>query len=304
MHTMLNMLRVPNLLIIALTFLMLRHLVFIPVYSDYSITPGMSSLNFIILIVATVIIAAAGYISNDYFDVITDRVNKPEKQYIGRQITPGSALSTAVLLSLISALISLWLTWKIKSGLPATLLLLALIVVWWYAIRLKKSFILGNMAVACMSAGTIAMAWIIEKQCVTIPSEPSRIITLIITAISIFAFMLSLLREIIKDIEDIEGDKMIGCKSMPIIQGISFTKNIVLLITALTFVLLIISQVYLFQFQRYVALIWLLIFVEIPIIWFAFKLKNSHLKADFHKLSSLVKWIMLGGILTMVAGQF
>ncbi len=304
MRTIYNMLRVPNLLIIAFTFLMLWYLVFIPVYSSYSISPGMSSLNFIILIVASVIIAAAGYISNDYFDVITDRVNKPGKQYIGKQITPGSALSTALLLSLISALLSLWLTWKIKSGLPATLLLSALIVVWWYAIRLKKSFVWGNMAVASMSAGTIAMAWIIEKQCVIIPAEPSGIITLIVTAISIFAFMLSLLREIVKDIEDVEGDKLIGCKSLPIIKGISFTKNIVLVITAVTFVLLIISQVYLFQFQKYVAVIWLLLFAEIPIIWFTFKIRNSQSKADFHKLSSLVKWIMLGGILTMVAGQF
>lgn len=304
MRTIYNMLRVPNLLIIAFTFLMLRYLVFIPVYSAFSIAPGMSSLNYLLLIVATVIIAAAGYIANDYFDVITDRVNKPGKQYIGEQITPGSALSTAILLSLFSVLLSFWLTWKIKSGLPATMLLSALIVVWWYAIRLKKSFVWGNIAVACMSAGTIAMAWVIEKQCVTIPAEPSGIITLIVTAISIFAFLLSLLREIVKDIEDIEGDKLIACKSIPIIKGVSFTKNIVLFITTVTFVLLIISQVYLFQFQRYIAVTWLLIFVEIPIIWFAFAIKNSKSKADFHKLSSLVKWIMLGGILTMVAGQF
>ena len=273
-------------------------------HSTHFFDVAAPSLNFIILIVTTVIIAAAGYISNDYFDVITDRVNKPGKQYIDKQISSGFAFSTAFLLSLISVLLSFWLIWKMKNGLPAIMLLFALIVVWWYAIKLKKSFVWGNIAVACMSAGTIAMAWIIEKQCVTIPTELSRIITLIITVISIFAFMLSLMREIVKDIEDIEGDKMIGCKSMPIIKGISFTKNIVLLITAVTFVLLMISQVYLFQFQKYIAVIWLLIFVEIPIIWFAFAIRNSKTKADYHKLSSSLKLIMLGGILTMVAGQF
>lgn len=304
MRTIFYLLRVPNLLIIALTFLMLRYLVFIPVYGSYSIVGGMGSMLYLLMITSTVLIAAAGYISNDYFDIVTDRVNKPGKQYIGKQITPGLAMSTALLLSLFSVFLSFWLTWKVKSWLPATILLSGLIVVWWYAIQLKKSFVWGNIAVACMSAGTIAMAWIIEKQCVPIPAEPSEIIKLIVTAISIFAFLLSLLREIVKDIEDMEGDKLIKCKSMPIIKGISFTKNILLLISAITFVLLIISQVYLFQFQRYVAMIWLLICVEIPVIWFAFALRNSQSKADYHKLSRSLKLIMLGGILTMVAGQF
>ena len=83
MRTIFSMLRVPNLLIIALTFLLLRYLVFIPVYSGFSINPGMGSLHYMLMITATLLIAAAGYISNDYFDVITDRFNKPDKQYIG-----------------------------------------------------------------------------------------------------------------------------------------------------------------------------------------------------------------------------
>lgn len=304
MRTIFNMLRVPNLLIISFTFLMLRYMVFIPVYSAVAIAPGMSSVNFVVMIVATLIIAAAGYISNDYFDVITDRVNKPVKQYIGKQITPGLALSTALLLSLFSAFLSLWLTWKIKSWLPAALLLLALVVVWWYAIQLKKSFVWGNIAVASLSAGTIAMAWIIEKQCILIPAILSETITHIVTAISIFAFLLSLLREIVKDMEDMQGDKLIGSKSIPITKGIPFTKNVLVLIAAFTIVLLIVSQVFLFQYHSYVAITWLLIFVEIPIIWFAASLRKSQSKADYHKLSKSLKLIMLGGILTLVAGQF
>jgi len=304
MRTIFNMLRVPNLLIIAFTFLMLRYLVFIPVYSAIAVAPGMSSLNFLVLIIATVVIAAAGYISNDYFDIITDKANKPYKQYIGKQITPGTALASAFLLSLLAIILTIWLSWQIQSFLPVAFLFIALIVAWWYAIQLKKSFVWGNIAVACMSAGTIAMAWIIENKCIPVPAEQSGIITRIVATISIFAFLLSLLREIVKDIEDIEGDKLIKCKSIPISKGIPFTKNMLLLIAAITFVLLLISQVYLFQFQRYVAVIWLLICVEIPMIWFVFTLRKSQSKTDYHKLSSLLKLIMLGGLLSMVAGQF
>ncbi len=304
MRTIFHIFRVPNLFIIALTFLMLRYLVFIPVYSAHSINAGMGTIHFIIMIVSTVLIAAAGYISNDYFDVVSDRVNKPGKQYIGKQITPGLALATSLLFSLAALILALWLSVAIKSWLPAVLLIVALAVVWWYAIHLKKSLLWGNLAVSCMSAGTIAMAWLIERQGSRIPPETSGIITLIITAISIFAFLLSLLREILKDIEDVEGDKLIKCRSLPIIKGIPYTKTILLSLSFITLVLLLIAQVYLFQNERVVASIWLLIFVVFPLIWFAISLKKSETKTDYHKLSSLLKWIMLGGILTMVAGQF
>jgi len=256
------------------------------------------------MVTATILIAAAGYISNDYFDIVADHLNKPEKQYIGKQVTPGSALATAILLSIISAFLAFWLTWLLKNWLPATLLLLALGVTWWYAIRLKKSFLWGNVAVACMSAGTIAMAWLIEKLCLPIPDEPFGIITVIIAAISIFAFLLSLLREIVKDIEDMEGDKLIHCRSLPIIKGIDFTKIILYIITAITFILLIIAQIYLLKFAGFFAILWLLAGVEVPLIFFVISLYKSDSKADFHKLSTQLKWIMLGGIGTLVAGQF
>jgi 4-hydroxybenzoate polyprenyltransferase len=304
MRTIFNMLRVPNLLIIAFTFLMLRYLVFIPVYSSTSMIPGMGSLQYLVMITATIIIAAAGYVSNDYFDVITDRINKPEKQYIGKQISPGSALATALLLSFAAIILSTWLTLLIRSWMPAILLLVALAVVWWYAFQLKKSYIWGNIAVASMSAGTVAMAWLLEMQCLQIPPETSGTITRIVAAISLFAFLLTLLREVLKDIEDIEGDRLIQCKSLPIIKGIAFTKSTLFVITLTTIILLAIAQIYLFQYQRFTAVVWLLICVEIPLIWFATALQKSQTKTEYHKLSTLLKLIMLTGILTLVAGQF
>jgi len=298
------MLRVPNLLIIALTFLLLRYFIFIPVLSAFSIAPGMGSLHYILMITSTILIAAAGYISNDYFDVVTDKVNKPDKQYIGLQITAGTALASSVLLSFFAIVLSIWLSLLIKSWLPGLLLLMALAVAWWYALQLKKSLLWGNIAVSSMSAGTIAMAWVIENEYSIVSNEPFVIITGIITAISIFAFLLSLLREIVKDIEDIEGDALIKCKSLPIVKGIPFTKMILMIFTAITFTLLIITQVYLVQFSRMIAVVWLLICVEIPLIYFIKLLSSAKKKEDYHKLSTLLKMIMLGGIGSIIAGQF
>jgi len=304
MRTIFTMLRVPNLLIIALTFLLLRYLVFNSVYGFYSLAAGMGSLLYLLMITSTILIAAAGYIINDYFDVIADRVNKPDGQYIGIHITAGTALSVSVLFSFLALVLGIGLTILMQSWLPAILLFIALAVAWWYALKLKKSLLWGNIAVSGMSAGTIAMAWIIENQFSQITGEPFRIISGIIIAISIFAFLLNLLREIVKDVEDIEGDRLINCRSLPIIKGIPFTKMLVLVFTVITLLFLSIAQIYLMQFSRIFAVVWLLICVEIPLIYFIKSLNTAQVKADYHKLSTMLKWIMMGGIGSIIAGQF
>lgn len=304
MRAIYTMLRVPNLLIIAVTFFILRFLVFMPVYSAFSATPGMGETEYMVMVIITMCIAAAGYIINDYFDVATDRVNKPKQQIIGKQITAGQARTTALLFSLLGVFASIGLSIAMHDWLPASMLILALAVAWWYAVHLKRTFLWGNIAVSCMSAGTLAMAWLIEIQNTAINAEGSGIITSIVTAISIFAFLLSLQREIVKDIEDMEGDKMIRCKSLPLVKGVPFTKAILLILAAITFILLVAAQIYLFHFGRNIALVWLLIAVEIPLTFFAFKLTKAVTKTDFHYLSSMLKWIMVGGIGSVIAGQF
>lgn len=289
MRVIFNMLRVPNLLILALTFLFLRFFVFLPVYSEYSLLLCMDDLKYSILITSTILIAAAGYVVNDYFDIATDRINKPGKLYIGKQISEGSAFATALLLSVTASILAILLTVMMKSWMPATLLLVALVVAWWYAIRLKKSFVWGNVAVSCMSAGTIAMAWLLEKQCMLVEEAASAKITIVIAAISIFAFLLSLLREIVKDIEDMEGDKLIRCQSLPIVKGIVFTRTILYTLSSITLALLVLTQIMLFQSDKIVATIWLLVAVEIPLIYFVNGLRKAKVQAEFHSLSSLLK---------------
>jgi len=116
--------------------------------------------------------------------------------------------------------------------------------------------------------------------------------------------MLSLMREIVKDMEDIEGDKLIYCRSLPILKGLAFTKKVLILLVAITLVLLSITQVYLLHFDKTVAAIWLFLAVEIPLVYFLLKLQKAQSKKDFHSLSSMLKLIMVGGIASVIAGQF
>lgn len=304
MRAIIQMLRIPNLLIIAFTFFILRYLVFIPVYAGYHMIAGMENLQYSLMVIITMIIAATGYISNDYFDVETDRINKPQKLYIGNRITSVSVFSTALILSTIAVIAAICLSYATKSWLPATLLLIALAVTWWYAVSLKRTLLWGNIAVSCMTAGTIVMAWVVEKQTSAFNPQASILITNIVTAISIFAFLLSLLREIVKDMEDMEGDKLIGCKSLPLIKGVDFTKTILLILAGFTFVLLIAAQIFLLKYEKISAILWLVLTVEIPLVYFVIKLQKAVHKTDYHQLSNLLKWIMVGGIVTIIAAQF
>lgn len=265
---------------------------------------GMGNLEFLLMVTCTILIAAAGYTINDYFDIETDLINKPQKLYIRYNITSGTVLAYAIILSLIALTFSIWLSVNLKSWVAGGLLCSALIVVWWYAFLLKKSLLWGNLAVSCMTAGIIAMAWIIENDSTKIPTEVSQLITKIVIAVCVFAFLLSLLREIIKDTEDIEGDRLIQCRSLPIVKGITFTKYMTYSISILVVILIMVAQYNLLEFSKPITVIWLACFVQIPIIIFILMVIKAKTKNDYHLLSRMLKWIMLGGLSTLIAGQF
>lgn len=299
-----SMLRTANLLIIILTFLVLKHLVFVPIFDLYSVSEGLNYIQFSVMVTSTVLIAAAGYISNDYFDIQADLVNKPQKQYINRGMSAGKALAIAVLFSLFSILLSIWLSFTMHSMLPMLMLNTALIVSWWYAASLKRSMVWGNIAVSCLTAGTIVMAWIFEATCIQLPLQGSNYITLIVGAVSLFALLLTFIREVVKDMEDVEGDKVIGCKSLPIIKGSRYTKTVVYIVSFITIVLLASTQVLLLKQGFRVTTLYLMLFVELPIVWFMIKLRTTNNKAGFHYLSTSLKLIMLAGIFAVVVAQF
>jgi 4-hydroxybenzoate polyprenyltransferase len=114
-----------------------------------------------------------------------------------------------------------------------------------------------------------------------------------------FAFLLSFIREIIKDIEDQDGDRMFGCQTLPIVKGIQVTRSVIFLVSTTLFILLFFCQLWLWNDPFKPVAIWLTAVVEIPAVVFLYRLKKAEKKEDYHFLSSLVKWIMVGGIASM-----
>jgi 4-hydroxybenzoate polyprenyltransferase len=268
----LRLTRAWNLMIIALSqYLTAAMLISVQTIFDWKL---------LLLCACTVAIAAGGYVINDYYDVKIDLVNKPERVVIGRGITRRYAILLHSILSIAGILVGFIISWKIAAINFASVFLL-----WWYSNDLKRHPFIGNLVVSLLTGIAILLVDALYKTGNT----------LIITY-AIFAFFMTLIREIIKDMEDLKGDDTFGCKTLPIVWGLRKTKffiYFVLFIFSLTVLLL--NFVY-----RQLPLYYFLLFLFPPLLWLLYRLIKADTKKDFEWLSTFCKVIMLLGILSLV----
>lgn len=245
----LRLIRLPNLLIMAFTQYMVRWCVFMPLHQvmKHNIGLGlfdpkvMPELDFFLLVLSTVLIGAAGYIINDYFDVRIDEVNRPATNLVGKTIKRRVAIVLHTSFNVIGVLLGAWLSWKYGIfRIGALIYVSAPALLWFYSTTLKRQALVGNLVIALLSGLVPLVAALFEKQHivnylkdplndfpVTFLNASSNSIMLemrVSLLVGLFAFLVSLLREIIKDTEDYEGDLEYGCKTLPINIGIARTK--------------------------------------------------------------------------------
>jgi 4-hydroxybenzoate polyprenyltransferase len=232
-----------------------------------------------LLSISTVLIAAAGYIINDYYDVKIDYINKPERVVIGKSITRRFAILYHVILSIAGISIGLYLSWWL-----AAINVLSVFLLWLYSNNLKRLPFVGNITVALLTGLAIYVVDVLYR------THNSLIIIY-----AVFAFFMTLVREIIKDIEDLKGDDTFGCKTLPIVLGIRKTKIVIYIIIALfSMSVLVLNYWYeALPFQYY------LVFLFVPVVLFLFRLFRADMKKEFSQLSMFCKIIMLLGILSM-----
>lgn len=232
-----------------------------------------------LLTTSTILIAAAGYIINDYYDVKIDLINKPERVIIGKGITRRYALLFHTLLSVTGVAIGFLLNWKIGvTSFICTFLL------WLYSNALKRLPFVGNLTVALLTGLSIFIVNLLYPP-----------VMVLVGIYSIFAFFITMVREIIKDLEDLRGDDTFGCKTLPIVWGIRRTK----LFTY--FLLALFALVVTFLHQRSIPLpinffAWSLF---LPMVALVGWLVRADTQRDFYQLSQFCKVIMLAGILSM-----
>jgi 4-hydroxybenzoate polyprenyltransferase len=270
-ESLLKLTRFGNLIIIALAQ-----------YFTAGFLIGMHTLNDVhlfLLSLSTILIAAGGYIINDYYDVKIDYINKPDRVVIGKSITRRYAILFHIALSVSGIVLGFYLSWKI-----AGVNLLSVFLLWLYSNSLKRLPFVGNLTVAFLTGLAVFIVDLFY-------GKDSSLVVIY----ALFAFFMTLVREVIKDMEDLKGDHSFGCKTLPIVWGIRKTKILIYII------LIVFGGVVIVLNQLYQALPFKyhLIFLFVPLLWLFLRLIRADMKKDFTRLSMYCKVIMMLGILSM-----
>jgi len=306
----LHLVRYKNLLIIILTQYLMRWSIIKPILEIYEFELQFSELNFFFLVMATVFITAAGYVINDYFDTKTDLVNRPDTVIVGRTLNRRWAILLHVILNTIGIGLGIYISFYI--GIPALSIVFVLItgILWFYSTTYKRQFLIGNIIVAFLTALVPLMVILFEipllnKEYGLLMKEMHLNFMHIIfwvSAFAMFAFLLTMIREIIKDIEDFEGDSAYGRRTMPIVLGVLNSKIIVITFILTTlFSLLYLNLRFL---NDLVTLIYFIVVLIIPLLFLVYNIFVAENKKEYRRASNLSKLIMLAGILYALVANY
>lgn len=295
-----------NLGIIILTQLLLRFCI-VEVYLGLSLVdPAMGYFDFAGLMLATILIAAGGYIINDLIDEEVDKTNKPGKTLIGHYIPKGSAWKYYGVLTGLGIIIGFYLALRINYFILGFIFPAVAGLLYLYSAKYQKTVITGNAVIALLSAMVILVVWLFEF--FALKNDPIRfvdalkqlpILQVIIAAYALFAFLVSLSREIVKDIEDREGDEKEGYRTLAVVFGTKAGKQLAAVVHLLTMVLLAISLMGLYREGIMLVFWYLLVAVMLLFIYSLYQLLVARHREDFRFLSNAYKLIMLAGILSM-----
>jgi len=306
----LKLIRFENLLVIVLTQTLIRYCIIdsLLYYRTeryvQKLYLQLSGASFSLLVLSTVLIAAAGYIINDYFDVRTDRINHPETVVIDRVIKRRWALIWHIAFNILGILIALYVSFKAGNIKLALIHLISAGLLWYYSTTFKKQLLIGNLIVALLSALVpltvmlFDLPKVIEIYTTLLPDAQLDfgLIYKYILAFFIFAFLTSLIREIVKDMEDLIGDEQTGCETIPIKWGIKVSKVIV--VSLITNIVLLLSFVVykLYSPNELLPTLYIIIAIIIPFLILSGKVIKAKNALDFNKSSKLIKLIMISGI--------
>jgi 4-hydroxybenzoate polyprenyltransferase len=273
-----------------------------PVFANSNIHPNVRGWNFVLICLSSVLIAAAGYIINDYFDLNIDRVNKPDKLVVERIIKRRWAIVWHIILSAVGIAIGFYIDFTTHIWLLGFSNAVCVFLLFVYSTSLKSRFLVGNVLISLLTAWVIlVVAWCeynhLIKTNYNLRADKILRITFLYAG---FAFVISLVREVVKDMEDVEGDRKYGCKTMPIVWGFNATKVFVAVWLIVLVGTLIVVQLYALRLGWWISVIYGLLLIVAPLIVIIKKLYDAKTSENFHRISSLVKFVMLTGILSMI----
>jgi len=275
-----------------------------PLLSFEQIIPAFSSLGFALLVLSTLLIAAGGYVVNDYLDTDIDEINKSDKMIIGKTISKNAAWNLYVGLSLAGLASAVLPAYQIGNVNYVLVQVISGGLLWFYSYSYKRQLLVGNIVISALSAVIVFLPVYYEAMAEEKLYGTISVNFFFVKAYVAFAFLTTFSREIIKDMEDVEGDKSAGCRTLPIVAGIVPAKTLAIFFSVSVMAAVGYIQYYQYEAQDYISLVYFLVAVQMPSLWLVIKTAGAKQKNDFRFASRLSKLVMLGGILSMLVFKY
>ena len=279
-----GLVRWPNLAIMLLSLVLVRVLLL----AGQPLGAVLLAPRFGLLVLAALLVAAAGYIINDYYDVKIDAINRPARLVVGRLLRRRHAMLAHVVLSGVGVVLAAALSWRLGAVTLGAALLL-----WGYSARFKRLPLVGNVSIATLTGALILLPALLP-----LATPEGRLKALWLYALA--AFLLTAVREIVKDLEDMRGDAQHGCRTLPLVWGVARSKWVAGLFLGCLGVLVLGVAGQLLAWGRWPLAAWLLGLVLGPLGWLAYLLLRADRRRHFRQLSAWCKGIMLAGVLSML----
>lgn len=299
----LNLIRWPNLVIVVLTQVLIFNWVLLPSFVPYNIRSSLNQDQFFLLSLVTVLLTAGGYIINDIYDREIDKIDKPQRIIIGQSIDLPTAYWLYFVVHLIGFLISLYLAFVVEKPGFVGLFPLASTGLYLYSRWLKRMPLWGNVLISLYCSGVAGIIWFAERKAfaeLAIAERTYYQVGAVLMTYLGFAFLTTLFRELIKDMEDIEGDTQGGFRTAPIVWGLHACRQLVTLIGVLILVFLLATGWYFWKHLEAPSSGVVLMILSLPMCLLLYKLGQATEKEHFHQLSQWSKALMFSGILILI----
>jgi 4-hydroxybenzoate polyprenyltransferase len=271
---------------------------FIIVPSLGAIPPSLNRWEAVLLALSVMCIMAAGNVVNDYFDYSQDNRFKPERQVLGKYISLDHSIYLIVVLNVAGISVAAWLAYSVGDFKLVNIFLLSALLLWQYSATLKKIPLVGNIVVAALCALVFIVPVLFEKQLAESAVAPvsKYFITTQMKGYALFAFLVTLIREIVKDMEDYDADLSFKYSTLPVILGLKTSSVVagfleVFLMVAIGFVMYVYWKTGLKNHFWYTML-----FIQFPILVNIIPLFVASSKNDFRVQSVMLKLLMVFGL--------
>ena len=300
MISFLHLIRYKNLLMVFLSMFLTKYFLI----ESFISTPLLSDIDFIILTTSILLITMGGYLINDIYDIESDKINKPGKVYISTIISIKSGLFLYFLTSITGLILGFYLSINKNLNHLSGFFIVTVILLFIYTKILKKLPLIGNIIVALLVSLPIFLVYEFDHSMISIKDIFDNLfLSIIIFFYLLFAFLTTLIREIIKDLQDIKGDNKFKLKTLPIMIGNKRTINFVVFLSFLLQLLLLLILIDSFKNDYYLILIFS-ITLSLLVAYLIYKLRVPFKNNPYQLLSSLMKIIMLVGVLSMTIFKF